>query len=558
LAVPSFDALSHLDVLDKPWPLLTASSYARFSRDGDRGAYEAGYFFRRTRLAAAVLASLPDDVTDGVWLLCEETSWCVPAHEPGPLPDPARPYVDLFAAETAALLALTDHLCRLDPLVRRRLRDEVVSRVLAPFRDRDDWWWLGLTGQRLINWTPWILSNVLLASVLLEDDPAPTCGRAVAALDRYLDGQPDDGGCDEGVHYWWRAGACLFECLETLATACGDDFGVFAEPKLRAIARYPLAAQISRDWVVNFADGHARTGNPDAELLYRFGRAVGDEEVVAHAVALRGSAAFAAPNGSLRRAVAALADTEWRSAPDRDFPLPAQAWLPDTEVLVARQTAGSASGLFLAAKAGHNDESHNHNDVGSFIVALDGVPLLIDLGTEAYTAKTFGPDRYDIWTTRSSWHNVPSVDDIEQRAGRSFTAQNVSAVLSDDAVSLSMDLADAYPTEAGIDSWLRTVRLSRLDASITIEDAWLLRRSPAQVSSTLVLSQPPSEVSDGRLTVAGLVLEWDPGLLRAEVTERPIDDRQLRHSWGSAIYRVVLSVQSSTPTGSTRLRISAA
>jgi hypothetical protein len=256
--------------------------------------------------------------------------------------------------------------------------------------------------------------------------------------------------------------------------------------------------------------------------------------------------------------VAALADTEWRSAPDQDFPLPAQTWLPDTEVLVARQTAGSASGLFLAAKAGHNDESHNHNDVGSFIVALDGVPLLIDLGTEAYTAKTFGPDRYDIWTTRSSWHNVPSVDDIEQRAGRSFTAQNVSAVLSDDAVSLSMDLADAYPTEAGIDSWLRTVRLSRLDASITIEDAWLLRRSPAQVSSTLVLSQPPSEVSDGRLTVAGLVLEWDPGLLRAEVTERPIDDRQLRHSWGSAIYRVVLSVQSSTPTGSTRLRISAA
>jgi len=559
--VPSFASVPPPSVLEQPWPLLTASSYARYSRDGDRGSYEAGYFFRRTRLAAAVLAAARDEITDGVWLLCEETSWCVPAHEPGSLPDPARPYVDLFAAETAALLAYTDHLAgdALDPLVRRRLRDEVVSRVLAPFRERDDWWWLGLTGSPLINWTPWILSNVLLAAVLLESDPVPSCVRAVAALDRYLDGQPDDGGCDEGVHYWWHAGACLFECLETLTTACGDDFGVFAEPKLRAIARYPLAAQISRDWVVNFADGHARTGNPAGQLLYRFGRAVGDDEVVAHALALRGGQpGSGAPDGSLRRAAADLADPDWQAAPDRDFPLPAQTWLPDTEVLVARQSAGSASGLFLAAKAGHNDESHNHNDVGSFIVAHDGVPLLIDLGTESYTAKTFGPDRYDLWTTRSSWHNVPSVDGVKQQAGRSFAARNVSAVLSDDAASLSQDLAGAYPAEAGIESWLRTVRLSRPDGSITIEDAWLLRHSPAQVSSNLVLSQSPADVADGRLTVAGLVIQWDPDTLVADVTERVIEDRQLRHSWGPAVYRVTLSVSSPGLTGTTRLRISAA
>ncbi len=111
-------------LLAAPWPVLTASGYARFFSDGDRQVYERPYFARRDRLAAAVLtaalagpsASRVNDILNGVWLLCEETSWRLPAHHlfarrsGQPLPDPAEPLVDLFAAETAALLACTDLL----------------------------------------------------------------------------------------------------------------------------------------------------------------------------------------------------------------------------------------------------------------------------------------------------------------------------------------------------------------------------------------------------------------------------------------------------------------
>jgi hypothetical protein len=82
--------------------VLTATDYGRFSRDGDRQTYERPYFARRSRLAAAVLTAAlagpaPErvaDVLDGVWLLCEETSWCLPS-------------ADLFARKDGAALPKT-------------------------------------------------------------------------------------------------------------------------------------------------------------------------------------------------------------------------------------------------------------------------------------------------------------------------------------------------------------------------------------------------------------------------------------------------------------------
>ena len=249
---------------ERPWPLLTATLYGRFKADGDRQAYERPYFARRDKLIAAVITAVltgdasAADITDGVWLLCEESTWCLPAHQPSAgqyrgLPDPDNPHVDLFAAETAALLAWT---ARLTGEHEARIRREVIKRVLDPYRARDDWHWLGLNHRgHLNNWTPWIHANLLTASLLLDDQPHRTATRAVAALDRYLDAVPEDGGCDEGASYWWRAGASLFECLQTLAEACGNDFGAFQLPKVRAIARYPMAAHIAGDVHVNFADG---------------------------------------------------------------------------------------------------------------------------------------------------------------------------------------------------------------------------------------------------------------------------------------------------------------
>jgi hypothetical protein len=45
-------------------------------------------------------------------------------------------------------------------------------------------------------------------------------------------------------------------------------------------------------------------------------------------------------------------------------------WLPETRVMVACDAAGSSQGYYPAIKGGHNNESHNHNDVGHFIIYI--------------------------------------------------------------------------------------------------------------------------------------------------------------------------------------------
>jgi hypothetical protein len=577
-------------ILADPWPVLTATDYGRFSRDGDRQAYERPYFARRTRLGAAVLAAAlagpaPDrinEVIDGVWLLCEETSWCLPSadlfarRDGQSLPDPARPCVDLFAAETAALLAYTDLLAgdlieSSAPVARTRLRGEVRARVLGPYRDSDQWWWFGLRKKDLNNWTPWIHANLLAASLLLDDQPqdvAVTVDRTVGALDRYLDAVPDDGGCDEGINYWWRAGASLFEGLETLSSACGDDFGVFGIQKIRAIARYPVIAHIAREWHVNFADGSPKPGTVTPHLLYRFGRRIGDQEVTQHARALRGGQAAAAnlipgANGSIARVLSAMRDTQWANSPPCPFPLPLQAWLSATGVLTARSRAGSAGGMFLAAKAGHNAESHNHNDVGSFIVALDGRPLLIDVGVGVYTRQTFGPQRYEIWTMQSSWHNVPEVDGVPQAPGREHAARRVQGLLSPAAAELSMDLAGAYPTEAGIRSWRRRIRLDRDGTGggkIVIDDAWDIDHHPERTVVHLIAAREPRLVAAGRVLIPAddgdLAIDYPPADFDALIEEHPADDPRLAAIWGPSVYRITLTASSPAGAGTLHLQIS--
>ncbi|WP_432510513.1 heparinase II/III domain-containing protein [Kineococcus sp. SYSU DK001] len=579
-----------------PWPVLTAGGWLAFARGGDRRAYEDGYFTRRRRLTALALALALepggpwlDPLVDGAWSVLEESSWCVPAHdnsthhpaaqrEARALPDPTDPTLDLFAAETAATLswlaALHRERAQDDPALAdlfQRVSREVDERVLVPFEEHArEHHWFGIPS----NWNPWIVSNVL-ATALVEDLGPRRWERitrtAHASLLAYRDGVPEDGGCAEGVMYWWQSAGRYFEALELLTAFDASAREVTAaDPLLARLARYPLVVHLGGPWSANVGDGGARAPRADsgtvkdqnpAGLLHRFARYVGDDDVARHARSLRGDGPLLVLPVPLTRALGVLADGTWAGAREAGGAFPRTQYLDRLQLLATRERGGTAEGLALVVKGGHNGEPHNHNDVGSFIVASDGVPVVVDAGTGTYTRDSFGPRRYEAWFTRSVFHSTPTPDGREQPCGAGSAASDVELLEAAGRTALSMELAGAYPP-GDLRSWRRTAALDRTAHAVVVQDTWSSSR-PLRPSLHLLLAGVEGvEGVDGARVLARapegedatpLTITFHDAGADAEVVVDletvELDDPQLRAVWGGSLVRLTARPAGPRATG---------
>lgn len=435
-----------------------------------------------------------DQIANGIWVTCEETYWGVPSHlglqaAGKGLPDVTEPTVDLFAAETSALVSWASYLvgAKLDavsPFIRPRIAVEVDQKILTPLLQRDDFHWMGLkgTGRRVNNWNPWINSNWLQSFLLIEKDRERLLqgvSKSMRSLDRFIEPYPEDGGCDEGPGYWGRAAASLFDCLEILELATSGAIQLFDLPLLKNMGSFIYKLHIGDRYFVNFADASTLV-SPAASIIHRYGKRVGDKDMTAFGAWLAqdqklGEQGF---GDSVARQLPALFTVNDLLKSGGKPPLPRDAWFPDIEVMAARSEAGSSDGFFVAAKGGTNQESHNHNDVGNFVVYVDGKPLLIDTGVEPYTAKNASPQRYDIWTMSSDYHSVQQINGQTQHVGGEFVAKDVVYEATDEAVTYRLNIGATYPDDAGVESWIRTVEFSR-GKDVRIEDAWELTKVDA-------------------------------------------------------------------------------
>ncbi|WOO37730.1 heparinase II/III family protein [Anaerocolumna sp. AGMB13020] len=434
-----------LEAMDGCIPQLPFSGYMAFVEKGSRRESEAAYFERRKQLAAFCLYLQYHKSTESnykkalnyfeelLWSVIHEFTWCVMAHLPQDknkfLENPET-QIDLFAAETGETLAeiLNLHANILPPFLVSTIRNRITERIFEPFLTRN-WWWETVHS----NWCSVCCGSVGMTALLLTEGELrdKLLQKVDQGLVNYINSFGPDGACEEGIGYWVY-GFGYYIYYITLRKEMDPEYHQQEElHKIKKIAEFPRIVQMSEKSFVPFSDVAAKSYLPTG-LLSCLNKEYGVETPACLQIT-----PFDFDNGYR---FAHISRNLWWTDKQIFRPgLRAEAtYLPDRQWLLQRE-----KGHFFAVKGGNNREQHNHNDAGSFVLAINGEQFLADFGAGCYTADYFGEKRYEFIQTRSRYHNLPVVNGREQLAGMGeCRVEQVSASVA--FSEISMELGTLY------------------------------------------------------------------------------------------------------------------
>lgn len=476
-----------------PIPSLPYRSRFRFYRDGDRSEFERPYFCRRQYLSSAALLTLiyPDEphylleTQEILWAICDEYSWVLPAHTQGTLQEDLS-YIDLFCAQTGFAIAEICYVLsdRLDSRVLERAQFEVRRRVVQPYITGSfGWEHCGM------NWASVCGGNV--GGVLMYLEPElflQQLPRLLETMQSLIDGFPDDGTCLEGFSYWLYGFGNYVWFADLLYQFTDGEYDILQGSKLERIASYLQRCFLKGGATVSFSDG-SRTGKADPGLQSYLSKKFPET------VHLLPETCLEYFSGNVT----------WMQYLRNFIYLPPQAEVPafqlhSIDLPDAEQVILQKERYALAVKAGHNDEPHNHNDVGSFIYATDKGQILCDLGAGKYTRQYFQADtRYTIFCNSSLGHSVPIIHGCAQQYGRQYRGS-----IAHERNRITLELAGAY----GLPDLERLTRtFTYTDDTVILTDTF----SPISGSITerfITLCKP--EIHSDHILLSGTQLCFDP------------------------------------------------
>lgn len=554
--------------LNYQWQVIKATDYLEYERSGNREIMQSPYNKNNQAIVALLMAELAegkgrftDQLINGVFHSCEMTSWVLSAHLTAQhskrvLPDYTEQVIDLGSGNLSSALAwtyyfLNNEFDKVDPSISKRLYYELKKRTLDPYMNEDRFWWMAFNlkpGGMVNNWNPWCNFNVLQCFMLLENDKdklAKAVYRTMQSVDKFINYTHSDGGCEEGPSYWGHAAGKMYDYLQLLSNVTNGQVSIFDEAIIRNMGEYISRSYVGDGWVVNFADASAKGGG-SAQLIYRYGKAVNSTEMMQFAAYLEKQepSTFKADIDIFR----ALQTLLYRNELNDQKPIhntPDYTWYPETEFCYIKDKAG----LFLATKGGYNNESHNHNDIGTFSLYMNNTPIIIDAGVGTYTRQTFSNERYSIWTMQSNYHNLPVINEVPQAFGSQYKATNTS--FNPKSSTFSADIAKAYPKTAQVKQWIRTYRLK--NGILNIEDSFDLKEAMQnnQVNFLTWGDINIDTLGEVYIHVNGqkAILEYDKKSFTPSIETITLDDPRLSNVWGQKIYRVCLHANNTAKKG---------
>lgn len=513
-------------------PELTFSLFKIFGETGSRLEFEKVYFEKRRRLTTfAILVLLEPEqdeyltaLENTIWSVCNEYSWCLPAHlQNSPetsvnvnysLFEPSKKEysIDLFAAETAFSLAeivkLTEEY--LNPQICKRIYEEVFNRIFLPFKEKPFGW-----EKQTHNWAAVCAGSIGSAALHLindQDELASILERVMDAMDSYLKGFQDDGICLEGYGYWQYGFGYYVYFADLLKKKTEGKLNLFESEKVHQIALFQQRTFLNRNLVVNFSDS-LPTASVFLGLSHYLSKIYSDFEV---------------PETYLRSHYTDDHCSRWAPAirnllwfDEDSVPLP---WRNDThfskdsEWFLSRHQSESGSFAF-AAKGGHNDEPHNHNDIGHFILQGNSEVFFKDLGSGLYSKDYFSENRYSFICNGSQGHSVPIINHQFQTPGSEKDANILHVSIGEEVDIFEMDIANAYEIKSLQSLKRRFTWVKTNLPKLVLVDTYSFAEQPCSIVERFITPVLPITKADDGIILEGknkIRISYDKSQLKLE------------------------------------------
>lgn len=518
-------------ILDGDVPQISYSSYLKFFESGIRKDFEEEYFKKRKQLTALALylqwsnsQKALDYFKELLWSISNEFSWCLGAHlyfDDSGFIGESNKIIDLFSAETAQTLSeiIIIHKDKLDKMLIKHIKNQIKERVLNPFIN-EKWEWEEATH----NWSAVCAGCIGITALILENGERQDemIRRVEKSLEYYLSGFSNDGVSLEGIGYW-TYGLGYYIYYKSLKNEDIEDNHI---EKILAICNFPQAVQISEEVFVPFSDVPPNMSLPSGLISYLYQKYKINLPIVSQITSFDFDHCYRWAhisrnlwwtsdeifNNNLKDGINLFNESQWFTLRDKD--------------------------VFFAIKGGSNNEPHNHNDLGSFVLAVDGKIILTDLGAGPYTAGYFGKERYTYDNTRSYYHSVPLINGFEQ----SKTNENCNFGLEDcdkDNINLIIDITNAY-SKASIESYKRKVKYSYENRELIINDT-VNSLYKLTVNEGLISYIKPSVIEEGlilwNIKDNEIRLKFDSNNL-----ELKIEEKMVKNHYGNEciVYRIGL------------------
>lgn len=250
------------------------------------------------------------------------------------------------------------------------------------------------------NWNQVCNGGICLGALALLDEAPEPCGQflqaAIRSIQRPMAEFAPDGAWKEGPGYWNYGTSHNVLFLAALESALGTDFGLSQAPGFAETGLFPIYCAGPLGRTFNFADvPEATIHAPQMFWLARkFNRPVYAAYERQAALPQSLDLVWFDPRSESPAASNLLLDKHFRGV----------------EVATFRSAWEDPDAVFIGFKAGDNNVTHNHLDLGSFVLDALGARWALDLGWEDYNLPSYWDrkkqGRWTYYRLRAEAHNT--------------------------------------------------------------------------------------------------------------------------------------------------------